>query len=116
MTMNTRYLIVALGLALLGSANAAGFNCKYAKTQVETMICGNVELSRLDEEMNTLFKQIESETAGVDADTGRMSDPAGREQMQWLRQVRNRCETEACLVKAYKQRLKDMRRNWAGAL
>ena len=47
--MNVRSAMLApalpLALALLaapGVAHAAGFNCKYAKTEVETLICADL--------------------------------------------------------------------------
>ncbi|QWF17250.1 lysozyme inhibitor LprI family protein [Lysobacter capsici] len=112
-----RLLGLALfGFALLaGSAQAAGFDCKRARTTVEISICADPGLSRLDSEMNDLYRQIQSETVGVDGETGRRIDPIAAEQQRWLAR-RNACADRACLDRAYRDRLAQMKRDWSEAL
>ncbi|WP_052941444.1 lysozyme inhibitor LprI family protein [Chromobacterium subtsugae] len=85
---------------------AAGFNCVYAKLKVEKMICADAALSALDSELAKRFAAIQAETAGVDGDTGKRLDPYGKEQLRWLKEVRNKCEDALCVRDAYKKRLK----------
>jgi uncharacterized protein len=83
---------------------------------VEQLICRNPDLSKLDEEMGGLYKAIESETAGVDGETGAVINPLGEEQATWLEQVRNKCATTSCLQRAYIERICAMKTNWKDAV
>lgn len=112
---STRVLAAAMLLCCAAVSHAAGFDCKRARTLVETTICADPELSRLDSEMNRLYRQIQAETAGVDGDTGRRVDPIAAEQKRWL-DGRNECRDVACLRGAYQQRIAQMRRDWPDAL
>ncbi|MCD0491068.1 hypothetical protein LQD23_01990 [Chromobacterium violaceum] len=87
-------------------AQSAGFNCVYAKLAVEKMICADAELSALDSELAKRFTAIQDETKGVDGDTGKRLDPYGKDQVRWLKEVRNKCEDALCVRDAYKKRLK----------
>lgn len=110
------FALALTGFVLLaGSAQAAGFDCKHARTTVEISICADPGLSRLDSEMNELYRQIQSETAGVDGETGRRIDPIAAEQQRWLAR-RNACVDRACLDRAYRDRLAQMKRDWSDAL
>lgn len=105
-------------LALLDVAamsHAAGFDCRRARTQVEKTICADAELSRLDSEMNELYRQIRAETRGVDGETGWQVDPVASENARWL-EGRNQCRDAACIRSAYQQRIAQLRRDWAQAL
>lgn len=115
-----RLLAMSVGLCMLSAftnqVQAAGFNCKYAKSHVEKLICTDSHLSKLDDEMNALFDKIEGETAGHDGETGQVIDPAGKEQKHWRETVRDACKDVQCLKSAYTGRLAEMRKNWAEAL
>lgn len=102
-------------LAVAGLSQAAGFDCRRARTQVEKTICADAELSRLDSEMNELYRQIRAETRGVDGETGKQVDPIAAENARWL-EGRNECRDPACIRSAYQQRIAQMRRDWAQAL
>lgn len=102
-------------LAVAGLSQAAGFDCRRARTPVEKMICADAELSRLDSEMNDLYRQIRAETRGVDGESGREVDPIAAENARWL-EGRNECRDPACIRSAYQQRIAQMRRDWAQAL
>lgn len=99
-------------LALAGTAQAAGFDCKRARSTVEISVCADPELSRMDSEMNALYREIQAETAGVDGETGRRIDPLAAEQQRWLGR-RNACADRACLQHAYRERLAQMKREWS---
>ncbi|NTJ65870.1 hypothetical protein G6M50_16395 [Agrobacterium rhizogenes] len=115
-----RLLAMSIGLCILSAfasqTQAAGFNCKYAKSHVEKLICADPALSKLDDEMKVLFDKIEGETFGHDGETGQVIDPAGKEQKHWRETVRDACKDAQCLKSAYTSRLAEMRKNWAEAL
>lgn len=120
MNMGRRMLALGAGLYLLSSltalAQAAGFDCKYAKSHVEKLICATPSLSKLDDEMKVLFDKIEGETYGHDGETGEIVDPAGKEQTHWRETVRDVCKDATCLKTVYTARLAEMRKNWSQAL
>lgn len=109
-------LLVAGLLSMSTTAVSAGFDCKFAKSKVEKLICADTVLSRLDEQMSALFDKIRKETAGRDGETGEIIDPVDKEQTLWRKTIRDKCIDIACLRKAYTTRLSDMRKNWAEAL
>lgn len=114
--LSTSGAIVLAALLSPAMAHAAGFDCKFAKTHVEHLICSVPKLSSLDDQMKVLFEKIEDETAGRDGETGKLIDPAGEEQARWRTTVRDRCKDAACLESVYVARLAAMRKNWAQAL
>jgi len=81
---------------LLSSAQAASFDCAKAAARVEKLICGDAELSKLDEELNTAYKAALQDE--ISAKSIRLV------QKQWLRD-RNRCADADCLKRSYKSRL-----------
>ncbi|MDK4724189.1 hypothetical protein PH552_33095 [Rhizobium sp. CNPSo 3968] len=109
-------LLVAGLLSTSTPAVSTGFDCKFAKSNVEKLICADAGLSRLDGQMNALFDNIRKETAGRDGETGKIIDPVDREQTLWRKTVRDKCRDVTCLTTAYAARLSDMQKNWAEAL
>lgn len=108
---------LALGLvAMPGPIEAAGFNCKYARTHVEKLICANQELSKLDDEMKSLYDQVRSETRGIDGETGQVRDPADKAQKLWRETVRDVCTDAACLKTAYRAHIAEWRKTYADIL
>ena len=91
------YLFGLLGLAL--SARGASFDCGKALTRVEKLICGDAELSRLDEELSTVYK-----TAIKDE---KQADSIKQAQKLWMEE-RNNCADEACVKQTYDTRLLDL--------
>lgn len=89
-------LMVGVLLALSATgASAQSFDCGKARLATERAICDSAHLSRLDEEMASLYfglphyvrKDIE------------------REQLRWLRR-RNACRyDEPCIARAYRNRI-----------
>jgi uncharacterized protein len=120
MTHRTSFVMAAALAATLamshGRAEAAGFNCRYAHSTVEKLICANPKLSRLDDELAKMYESIEGETRGFDAETGERLDPFGAEQFRWRRTVRDKCTNAACLERVYVTRIRQVRKNWADAL
>ena len=83
------------GSLMLGSAQAASFDCAKAGTNVEKMICGNAELSRLDEELGVAYK--------VAVRNKSQAESVRSAQKEWLKK-RNVCNDEKCLISAYTER------------
>lgn len=81
---------------------AAGFNCAKASSAIEKMICGNPELSRMDDDMATAYKAVASKASD--------STPLTADQKLWLKDIRNSCKDELCLKKAYSLRIAELRR------
>ena len=95
--MKQTALIVFGWLALmLGiTVHAASFDCAKAGTKVEKLICGDAELSKLDEELNAAYK------AAVQDKT--KADVVKQAQKQWMKE-RSGCADAACVKGAYEAR------------
>jgi uncharacterized protein len=108
------FSVVAVALAMTtlgaGSAAAASFNCKKAKSAVDKLVCATPELSKADDELGRLFKEavqalnaigVPSSGAKKDSSYARSLREA---QGHWLKRVRNSCPDAACMLAAYKKR------------
>jgi hypothetical protein len=84
--------------------------------RAEKMINASPKLRQLDDDMKSLYRQIEAETMGVDGETGEFINPISGEQINWENSVRNQCESSTCIEKAYIERMEQMRKNWKDAL
>lgn len=86
---------IVLGWLVLASAQAASFDCAKASTKVEHMICGDAELSGLDEKLAQAYKAALKDQSKVEA--------VKKTQKQWMKE-RNACVDAACIKKAYETR------------
>lgn len=82
-----------LGAAMPAISHAASFDCKKAVTLVETTICADPQLSKADEELAAVYREL----------VARKPEHKGMQRL-WLRTVRDRCTDAACLRKAYDER------------
>ena len=108
-------LLLSLGLASVGYA--ASFDCNKATTETEIAICGDPELSALDELMSSLYQlkysiNLSSEDLSFEKDTFDLpafERTALREnQFRWIEEVQTNCfGLSACLTEAYLTRLGD---------
>lgn len=112
--MNRKFALVTFMLTALLTARsvAAGFDCSIAKTKIEITICADPALSDLDSELKRVFEFAQSETSGVNAETGKRSDPVSKEQKDWIRNTRNKCKDAGCLKLAYASRIAQIKKNW----
>jgi uncharacterized protein len=94
--MNRLGMLVLLGAALMANAQGASFNCGKAATKVEKLICGDAELSKLDEELNTAYK-----TALQDE---RQANSIKQAQKLWVKE-RQKCADVVCVKRAYEVRM-----------
>jgi uncharacterized protein len=96
--------IVWLSLIVINpfSTQAASFDCKKTISAVETTICKNETLSKLDDEMANVYIQALSLT----------SDPRviKHEQRIWVKIYRNKCQSAECLKYKYMCRIKELKK------
>lgn len=77
-------------------AQGASFDCGKAATKVEKIICGDHELSKLDEELSAAYKAaLQNE---------KQADSIKQAQKQWMKE-RNVCADAACVKWGYEERL-----------
>lgn len=100
------------GAAIHVEARAASFDCTKAQTPTETMICDKPELSRMDDQLGQLFRQVRSDSRlSADARENILVD-----QRAWLGRA-NGCTDTGCLEALYAARidqLQEQQRDIAG--
>lgn len=102
-----RFFVLSLVLLLAGTVSsawpeatlAASFDCKKATTSVEQTICADDELSRLDSNLDTVYRGEHNARKAADKKT------LEREQGRWRRETRDVCKTRECIRDAYYARL-----------
>ena len=96
-----KYFLYLFGLLTVASpAQAASFDCAKAGTKVEKLICGDAELSKLDDDLNAAYKsalhgQSKAETVK-------------QAQKLWMKE-RNSCEDTDCVEMAYRSRINELK-------
>ncbi|KAA0121615.1 hypothetical protein CIW48_22730 [Methylobacterium sp. P1-11] len=103
-------------LTFVSVARAAAFDCAAARGRIETLVCADPGLSKLDDELKALFDQIEGETRGTDGETGKRIDAFGEDHARWRERVRDACADTACLRQVYAARIEQARRDWRQTL
>lgn len=88
--------VLVLLAASVGAAAAASFDCGHPGAVVERLICGNPNLSVLDDSLAGAYARAIS--AGDNAD-------AVRAARAWLRDVRNRCADAGCVADSHRSRI-----------
>ena len=83
-------------------------------TQVATAV--SPEVAMLRAELDRLVSAVHDETWGRDAVTGALIDPIADEQARWQRETFARCTTDDSRVRALRERMARLRRDWADAL
>ena len=89
-------ITTSLLMFICSSTFSASFDCKLARSTIEKSICSNEELSKLDEELGTTYKNIKSQT--------KRPDQLKMYQTDWLEQ-RNRCANETCIADSYNEQI-----------
>lgn len=86
------------------AAHGASFDCGMAKSAVEKEICGDAELSSLDD---VLGREYRAALSGASGDAARV---IRGEQRDWIRR-RNSCDAprKSCLVREYNSRIQVLR-------
>ena len=94
--MNLRlkvFLMIGM-FASLTTVNAASFDCTKASSPTEKMICQNPKISKLDDRLSEVYKEVRKADASV-----------VDEQRAWLKDARA-CKDERCLENSYNIRVK----------
>jgi len=94
--MKRLLLILLGGLMLSFAAQVASFDCGKTVTNVETFICADTELSRLDEELAKVYGEVLKKTLDESL--------LKKQQRGWLK-ARNQCKDISCLRDNYRGRL-----------
>lgn len=74
------------------------FNCKFAGTRAEKLICGDEELAALDRELNRAYRQL-------DRIAGPLRQQILAEQNGWRAGERDACGDAACVADVMRQRI-----------
>jgi len=100
MLRNKNYLKIGLLCALsVNVAMGASFDCNKATSSVEKMICNNVMLSELDEQLGKQYKEALNNAS----DTNKIL--IKKEQKSWMKDEQKICKTNTCLEIAYRSRI-----------
>jgi uncharacterized protein YecT (DUF1311 family) len=88
----------------IGTRGTVGpsFDCRKAQYDSERMICSSAELSSLDVQMADAFRSAAARL------TTEQHFEQRNAQSYWLRQVRDRCRSEACLAEKYRKRIQEL--------
>ncbi|WP_130471465.1 lysozyme inhibitor LprI family protein [Candidatus Magnetaquicoccus inordinatus] len=81
------------------AVSVASFDCGKAQTGIEKLICSDSKLAAADLALGERYSQVRRAAADKEA--------VQRQQMQWLKQVRNQCSSVQCLLQVYEQRLQE---------
>lgn len=94
-----KFIFLALMIGgLVASVQAASFDCEKAASEAEKLICDSPELSDHDDEMAWAYQQA---LAKVEDGSDLISA-----QNDWLLNVRGKCNDQACLGTAYRNRIR----------
>lgn len=89
-----KYILSLLALVSV-STFAASFDCGKAKYPTELFICENPVVSKLDDELNALYRTVLSKADEAD------KKALIEQQRHWLKHTRNVCRKELCFKHAY---------------
>lgn len=89
-------------LFCLTSVNSYAINCNAQLKRVESMVCSESLLMRLDGEMNNNYKFMINSNIGI----GAVAD-LRRTQKKWVLE-RNRCKSQKCVIDLYRSRLDEI--------
>ena len=91
--------VIALGV-FSATAQAVSFDCQKAATFVEKAVCQDPVLSVLDDKLSAAFNTALNNSSNPKA--------LKKQQLNWLKTKRNICQTNACLEKAYSERIVEL--------
>ena len=103
-------VLLAMMLAILlaptlivSEAQAQSFNCRYARTADEVLICQDDELSTLDVRMSNSYFRLRN---GI---YGRRRAALESDQAAWLRSRMDCGRDRNCIADSYRQRIRELR-------
>ncbi len=84
------------------SAYAASFDCSRAGTAIAKEICGNEQLSKLDDKLSAL---VQSLLAGLNDDDRKSA--IKKDQLNWINKL-TKCSDASCIESAYRSRMDEL--------
>ena len=86
---------------------AASFDCKKAETQTEKVICGDKELSQMDEDLSDIyFSSLLLKYSESDQEQKKIIKKIKQDQVDWIKVDQTSCEGNiACLKNIYSRRI-----------
>lgn len=81
-------------------------NCSKATSTLDRSVCTNPRLVALDASVNLGFVQMQN----IYSKEISYEDPVRIEQIQWIRNVRNKCTNVECLEKVYRDRVDSVKK------
>src|SRR5262249_58777502 len=100
-----RIIVVSSFLVLCLAPNttyAQSFNCRFARTADEVLICQHDRLSALDEQMANTYYQLRTRLYGMERRI------LQTEQADWLRMRRDCGRDKVCIEESYRQRIREL--------
>jgi|GEM_PF-5006180 uncharacterized protein len=82
------------------TTQAASFDCSKASTRVEKLICGDADVSKLDNELAKAYQQ------GIEYSEDVLNTTMT--QREWLKAIRDNCQNVDCLKAAYQSRIREL--------
>jgi uncharacterized protein len=101
MKKNLMIIVITIILTSTSAVQAVSFDCAKATTAVEKMICDDEKLSKLDDALDSVYR----ESITVSSDIA----PIKKGQMSWLKK-RNACKDKKCIKKLYNKRTAELRK------
>lgn len=91
-------VIATVCVSIFSSAHSESFPCQKASSLQEKLICGELSISQLDDELSALYgKALMGDVK---------NDSLKKQQRDWLKNERNKCSDIPCLERAYRDRIK----------
>lgn len=97
-----RLVAIVICLVTMSSSFAASFDCTKPQTAIDSLICRSSKVSTLDETLSSLYKDALQYQQGVQ----RQAVIEG--QRKWLKEWRDVCDDESCLINMYQLRIEAM--------
>ena len=94
----TIFMLAAL-LSLSVNSQAASFNCAKAKSYSEKEVCDSKQLSKLDDDLDKVFKKVLAATSN--------KANLKTEQADWLKE-REACADKSCITDIYQSRIEEL--------
>jgi len=99
--MLDRFKPALLFALILSSSYGASFDCTKATTKVEHLICGDTQLSSLDEQLLQAYRSARASHP--------KPDMLKMQQRRWLNYTRDDCSTVSCLKDVYTERIERLK-------
>lgn len=97
-----KIILFVISFLFVASASGASFDCRIAGTSIEKLICEDMALSRMDDELSLNYKKA------LNSLGDNYKENFIKEQRSWLKFSRNLCDDASCLRHAYEVRNKQI--------